>query len=201
MSNSSKAESRAGRWYVEYLAMGSQRSLEKLAADAHRIAAERGWSSAPSKRTLETWSSNDCWSKKALEHDRAVMAQVHKQLVYKRADQSQRSQDRALEIAEKMYGLVEDALTVRTERIDPETGEQAFTVDGKGEVIKLFDERPKRFDDLSKPAISSITALTREAAAINRALLGEAPEKLQAYLDKTADEKQESQYPSHDKIV
>jgi len=182
MSNSSKAGSRAGRWYVEYLAMGSQRSLEKLAADARRIAAERGWSSAPSKRTLENWSSNDGWSRKALEHDREVMAQVHKQLVYKRADQSQRSQDRALEIAEKMQGLVEDALTVRTERIDPETGEQAFTVDGKGEVIKLFDERPKRFDELSKPAISSIIALTREAAATNRALLGEAPEKLQAYL-------------------
>lgn len=194
MSKCSQAESKAGPWCMEYLAMGPERSLEKLAADARRIASERGWSSAPSKRTLETWSKNYDWSKKAHEHDREVIAQAHEQLLYKRADQSQRSEDRGLGNLDHMQRLAEEAVTVRTERIDPETGEQAFIVDGKGDVIKLFDVRPKRFDEMPKSEISSFIALTREAGAIHRALLGDAQENLQVYRAKTAHEDPESHY-------
>jgi hypothetical protein len=65
MSKATHAAAKADRWLQEYLAMGDDRSLRKLATEAPRIASARGYSYVPLLRTLGRWSSLHGWDRRA----------------------------------------------------------------------------------------------------------------------------------------
>jgi len=111
MSKATHAAAKADRWLQEYLAMGDDRSLRKLATEAPRIASARGYSYVPLLRTLGRWSSLHGWDRRAREDDAAVMERARNQLMRRRADLAEQRVEISLQHSQAFHMLARGGLT------------------------------------------------------------------------------------------
>lgn len=170
MSKLAQAAAKASVWLEQYLALGEERSIHKLAVNVRRICGENGWEYAPAERTLESWSARYGWDRLAKQHDAEVMEKARAQLLKKRADLAETRVTIALDHCEAFHALVRDALTVETPVMD-ENGKPTITVHANGSFTPNVDRRPATFRDLDRHDIAAIIALHNAAVSTERMLL------------------------------
>jgi hypothetical protein len=182
VSKATQAPLRADLWFEHYLAMGTERSIRKLAADAGRIGSSNGLDTIPPQRTLFNWSSKYGWDRRAREHDAEAMTRARTQLLKKRADLAESRVELALDHTMAFHALVRDALTVVTPILD-ENGKPSSTVHDDGSFTPNEDRRAATFRELSRQDIFSIIAFHNAAVATERALLAGAADRYQQNQD------------------
>ncbi len=176
MSKASSAESRAEKWFSEYLRLGSDRSLRKLAAETEQTCSIHGWDRPPSERTLFDWSARFGWNRRAKAHDAEVMERARAQLVKKRADLAERRMELALDQTLAFHALVRSGLTIETPVLD-EHGNGRTEVLDDGSNRPMVTRRAAAFRELRKPDIAAIIALHNAAVGTEQRLLAGAPDQ------------------------
>ncbi len=171
MSKATHAAAKADRWLQEYLAMGKDRSLHKLAVDVRRIVGENGWRDPPAERTLESWSSKYGWDRRARDFDTQVMERARNQLLRRRADLAENRVDISLQHTQAFHMLVRSGLTRE---------ETTTEVMDDGSFREVTTSRPATFAEMSKVDLRAIITLHNTAVATERALLGGASDRYRA---------------------
>lgn len=176
MSKASSGESRAELWFSEYLRLGSDRSLRKLAAETEQICSIHGWDRPPSERTLFDWSARFGWDRRAKAHDAEVMEMARAQLLKKCAGLAERRTELALDQTLAFHALVRSGLTIETPVLD-EHGNGRTEVLDDGSIRPMVTRRAATFRELRKADIAAIIALHNAAVGTEQRLLAGAPDQ------------------------
>lgn len=171
MSKATHAAAKADTWLQEYLAMGNDRSLHKLAVNVRRITGENGWRDPPAERTLESWSSRYNWNRRARDFDTQVMERARNQLLRRRADLAENRVEISLQHTQAFHMLVRSGLTRE---------ETTTEVMDDGSIREVTTSRPATFAEMSKADVYAIITLHNTAVATERALLAGASDRYRA---------------------
>lgn len=171
MSKATQAAGKADRWLQEYLAMGKDRSLHKLAVHVRRNTGENGWRDPPAERTLESWSARYNWNRRARDFDTQVMERARNQLLRRRADLAEERVEIALAHTLAFHMLVRGGLTREETQTD---------VMDDASIRETTTHRPATFSEIPNADLHAIITLHNTAVATERALLAGASDRYRA---------------------
>lgn len=127
MKKVTRSVARSEKWFQHYLNLGRERSIQKLAEDAHDICERHALVAVPRKPTLESWAAIYGWNQRARVHDRGEVERTQLQGFKKRANSVDESLELAVFHANGLHDLLDSGL-IQEARVRDEDGERKIDV-------------------------------------------------------------------------
>src|SRR5579859_4353890 len=171
MTRAAQAQARAEELFQQYLGMGSERSLRKLAAELRHSCGEN----PPSLRTLENWSARYGWERRAKQFDYEEAERAKRELLARRANVQVERCEIALDHSWVLHHYFREVMT----RVESRT-----QVGDNGSIIRQWEERvPIPPDEIPKADLFAAMAAERQATMIEERLVGTARKEHETYLE------------------
>jgi hypothetical protein len=176
MSRSTHAAARAEAIFEDYLALGPDRSLKKLASELRSNFGD----DAPTLRTVETWSSQYGWDRKARLFDRDEAERAKYQLLIHRSGIREERLEISLDHAMILHNFFRNGMT----RVEHRT-----EVGTDGGIVREWDERiPLPPEQVPHARLYACMAAEKQATMIEQALVGAASDRRELYEERMGQE-------------
>ncbi len=175
MTKVTQTAARAESAFDFYLAMGPTRSLQRLVAEWRYGDGERA-----AIRTVERWSANYGWDRRAKQYDRDVAERAKYQLLIQHANIQQQRNEISLDHTMVLHNFFRAGMTRVEHRTEVATD---------GSIVREWDERiPLPPEQVPHARLYACMAAEKQATAIEQALVGAASDRRELYEERMGQE-------------